>query len=83
MTNNSLLYPNLNYTLHVRDKDGTVIHEQVDRVRDLNTASQHHIRQGRIVTGYSINETIAPVSGNVTPASHFPRVGTRHFGKEK
>jgi len=55
----------------------------VDRALGLNITSQEQITQGRIVQGYTINESVSPISGRVIGASLFLSSGTRHFGKEK
>lgn len=68
MTNETLLYPSLSYTLHYREMNGDVAHqEHIETASDLNDKAQGHIKSGRIVLGYSINSTTVPTSGRVIP----------------
>jgi hypothetical protein len=61
-------YPQLSYTLHYREMNGDVAHqEHIETATDLHQKAQEHISKGRIVLGYSINEAVSPISERVIP----------------
>lgn len=63
-----------NYTLHIRLKKSGQPHDiGIHRAMRLNEVARVMIREGHVVTGYSIN------TGHLAGARY--NVGTRHFGK--